>query len=265
MRKKYKVAIVIPTHKSKFNQDDLISLKHLRQHLNKYNKYICLPKKVRPNSLNVKGFKFLHFPNYFFETWRGYNELLLNRSFYLPFKKYDYILIYQTDVLVFSDKLQYWCAKGYDFVAAPWFKPVIGLLSHKKGLPVSGGNGGFSLRKISSIFQVFDSVDQIIKRSTHNNIRQKLWFILALLTGKSHQLWLNAPADNYPFAEDGFWSLEAPKYIKGYKIPKFNEAIKFGFERFPRKCFELNNYKLPFGCHAWRKYDEQFWQPFILK
>lgn len=234
-------------------------------HLKKYDKFICLPKSVNPKSLETKGFKLIHFPNHFFKTWRGYNQLLLSRQFYIPFKKYDYILIYQTDVLVFSDQLPYWCKKGYDFTAAPWFRPAIGFLSNKKGLPASGGNGGFSLRRISSVFGVFDAVDKTITRSTPRNNLQKLWFLLAVLTGQSHNIWLNAPANNYPFAEDGFWSLEAPKYLKGYKVPKFQEALKFAFERYPRKCYKLNNYNLPFGVHAWKKYDPEFWQPFLLK
>lgn len=88
---------------------------------------------------------------------------------------------------------------------------------------------------------------------------------MAILTGKSHEIWLNAPADQYPFAEDGFWSLEAPKYLKTYRVAPFSEALKFAFERFPSKSFKLNNHNLPFGVHAWKKYDEKFWKPYILK
>lgn len=265
MSVKKQVAIVIPTHKSLLNSDDLISIKHLKKYLSKFDKFFVIPKKVDSRNFKQKGFRFVKFSDKYFESWRGYNELLLQKSFFETFKEYSYILIYQLDVLVFSNQLEFWCNKGYDFVAPPWFRPVIGTLTHKKGLPASGGNGGFSLRKVSSALKVLEKVEKNIKRQSTNQRIWKLWFIIAILLGKSHKIWLNAPADNYPFAEDGFWSLEAPKYLKGYKVPEFNEALKFGFEKFPRKCFALNKNKLPFGCHAWKKYDEEFWKPFILQ
>ena len=33
----------------------------------------------------------------------------------------------------------------------------------------------------------------------------------------------------------------------------------------PRLCFERNHRQLPFGCHAWARYDGAFWEPHLLK
>ncbi len=260
-----KVAIVIPTHKNKLGRDDLISLNHLQKHLGKYDKYFVIPRKIDTKKFRYPGIKFIRFPNVFFESWRGYNELLLTKEFYEKFKDYEYILIYQLDVLVLSDQLKEWISKGYDYIAPPWFRPVIGRLSHKKGSPPSGGNGGFSLRKISSALQVLDEVSKLRKRNTANAFMRKLRFMKAVVSRKGHDIWFDGPAIEYPFAEDGFWSLEAPKYLEGYKVADFKEALKFGFERFPRKSFKLNGNKLPFGVHAWKKYDEKFWKPYLNK
>lgn len=260
-----KVAIVIPTHKSSLNRDDLTSLRHLKKHLDKFDRYFVVPEKMDPAGFKQKKAKFIKFADHYFADWRGYNELLLQKDFYLKFKDYEYILIYQLDVLVFSDELIKWCRKDYDYIAAPWYRPIIGWLSHKRGLPASGGNGGFSLRKVKSAIQVLNKIKKLSTRKTENPLFRKLWFLKALLTGKLHHIWLNAPADNYPFAEDGFWSIEAPKYLRNYKVPTFREALKFAFERFPKKSYELNNNELPFGVHAWKKYDEEFWKPYILK
>lgn len=263
--KNKKVAIVIPTHKSQLNTDDLISLRHLEKYLSKYDKFLVIPEDTEFKRFKLKDIKTIKFAKKYFSSWRGYNELLLQKGFYEKFKDYEYILIYQLDVLVFSDQLLDWCKKGYDYVAAPWFRPIIGALSNKKGYPKSGGNGGFSLRKVKSALEVLDIVDSEAKRQSNRNLTRKLWFIKALLSRKTHQKWLEAPADNYPFAEDGFWSIEAPKYLEGYKIPEFKEALKFAFERFPKKSFKLNKNQLPFGVHAWKKYDAKFWMPYILK
>lgn len=44
-------------------------------------------------------------------------------------------------------------------------------------------------------------------------------------------------------------------------MPK--EALEFAFERFPSEMYKITG-KLPFGCHAWEKYEyESFWKKFI--
>ena len=42
------------------------------------------------------------------------------------------------------------------------------------------------------------------------------------------------------------------------------EALEFSFELAPRYCFMMNGRRLPFGCHAWFRYDREFWEPFLL-
>jgi hypothetical protein len=266
MKNNSKVAIVVPAHyKPKFTADELISLKHLKKYLYAYDKYFIVPDNTNFHNYREKGFRYIKFPKKYFSSAKTYNKLLLKETFYKKFAKYEYILIHQLDALVFSDRLLKWCNSDYDYIAAPWFGSKIGLLSHKQGLPANGGNGGFSLRKVESFLKVLQIVKKQIRRSSDNPLIQKIWFIMAILTGESHKTWLHAPADNYPFNEDGFWSLEAPKYLNSYKVAPFKEALKFSFERFPRRCLKLNNNTLPFGCHAWAKYDRRFWLPYILK
>jgi hypothetical protein len=47
------------------------------------------------------------------------------------------------------------------------------------------------------------------------------------------------------------------------KLPNWQQALKFGFEQHPQLCYELNNQQLPFGCHAWEKYDYEFWEKYM--
>ncbi len=254
-----KVVILIPTHRPNLTASDKISLAHLKKYLSKYDTFFVIPKRISSKTFESLGYKVKKVDNKFFGTLRRANEALLNKKFYLAFKNYDFMLLYQLDVLVFSDQLKKWVNSGYDYIAAPWFRPIVGYLSHKKGYPASGGNGGFSLRNIKKTLKILDIVNKSATRSSKNHWIRKLWFALALLSGKSHKIWLNAPSTDYPFNEDGFWSYEAPKYDSSYKVAFFKEALKFGFERFPSKCFELNGNKLPFGAHAWEKYDKEFW------
>lgn len=258
-----RVAIVIPFHKSTLSQDEKISAKHLNKFLGDYDKFIVLPVGIKKISFKIPKSKVINFPKQYFTGVPSYCELLNTAQFYQPFTNYDYILIYQLDVLVFSNQLQYWCNRGYDYIGAPLLNSKIGFLSNAKGISAPGCNGGFSLRKVDKFLRIISLFDKEAKRSSSNFRLRKLWFFLAVLGGRSHHKWLEAPASCYPFNEDGFWSFEAPKYDKSFKVAPWEEALKFSFEKNPSKCFKLNNYQLPFGCHAWAKYDRNFWQPHL--
>ena len=259
-----KIVIIIPTHRPNLTADDKISLAHLKKYLHRFDTFFVIPNNISSKAFESYGYKVKRVDNFFFGSIRKYSNLLLTKKFYEMFKDYDFMLIYQLDALVFSNEIEKWINSGYDYIASPWFKPIIGYLSHKKGCPPTGGNGGFALRNIQKSIKILDVVNESAKRTSKNIFLRKIWFLLAILSGNSHKIWLKAPALDYPFYEDGFWALEAPKYDPDYKIAPFKEALEFGFEKFPRKCFELNNRKLPFGCHAWKKYDEEFWKPYIL-
>ncbi len=259
-----KVTIVIPFHKSSVSKNEEVSIKHLVKYMGRFDKFLVLPESIKKVSFKIPGVKkIINFPNEYFTSVPKYCELLNTKMFYNKFTDYEYILIYQLDVLVFSNQLLEWCNKDYDFIGAPFFNPVIGKLSFKEHSPLSGGNGGFSLRKVSSFLKVIDIAEKLATRNSINPLIRKLWFFKAVLTNQSHKIWLNAPPQNYPFNEDGFWSYEAPKYYKKFKVAPFKEALKFSFEKFPKKCFKLNRNQLPFGCHAWKKYDYSFWKAYL--
>lgn len=236
-----------------------MSLRYSDKFLSKFDRYFLVPNNLTGGVINRKGYKIKRFAKSFFKSREAYNHLLLSKIFYQAFKKYRFILIYQLDALVFSDKLLYWCNQGYDYIAAPWFDTKIGHLTNKKGSPISGGNGGLSLRNVSSCLKVLSKAGKNHIRSSDNKWVQKFWLFWAIITGMSHKIWLNAPPTDYPYNEDGFWSLEAPKYLPNYRVAPPKESLAFAFEKFPRKSFELNHRKLPFGCHAWERYDKDFW------
>lgn len=47
---------------------------------------------------------------------------MLTKEFYLRFRQWEYLLIYQLDAYVFQDELMDWCNKGYDYIGAPFLK-----------------------------------------------------------------------------------------------------------------------------------------------
>jgi len=58
--------------------------------------------------------------------------------------------------------------------------------------------------------------------------------------------------ENLMAPEDFFWGELAKHFIDDYCTAPVEIALKFSFECNPEFCFEKNNHKLPFGCHAWQ-------------
>ena len=207
-----------------------------------------------------------NFDDYYFSGIPGYNKLMMSKEFYLRFKRYDYMLIYQLDAYVFRDDLNMWCAKGYDYIGAPWF---FNCDSYENGAELwKVGNGGFSLRKISTHVNILTmrrpvlTMKDLIKRTHGFPFFKRIGSIFAHWVG-----WHNTIdyfVRTYVDFEDFFWCEKVPSLCLDYKIPTAEEAIAFSFEISPSYLYQCNNQCLPFGCHAWHKYEyEKFWKQHI--
>jgi hypothetical protein len=167
---------------------------------------------------------------------------------------YQYILIYQLDVFVFRDELEYWCNQGYDYVGAPWItsdeeKPIdIGLWKV--------GNGGLSLRKISYCMKVLNWKGPVLTYRYYNKIK----YLPYILGWKNNISYFRKSNMNEDALFSGFLS---PTYLNPH-LPTPVKAACFAFEKFPSYLFRMCNNQLPFGCHAFHKYEyEEFWKKYI--
>jgi hypothetical protein len=222
-----------------------------------WNKYLDHAKKY---SVDVMC---KHFADFFFNSLEGYNKLLLSKKFYKLFAEYKYILIYQTDAFVFKDDLDYWCDENYDYIGSPWFEGWGIPLPEARIIGV--GNGGFSLRKIESVLEGLDGIsysdfkEHIIgrRKRVRTMIKQPYYRLLSLF---GENVLYHDPSLLF---EDRVISDVIASKKREFKIPSIDKALQFGFEVNPRKLFEMNNYRLPMGCHAWWRYDLEFWKPHI--
>ncbi len=179
----------------------------------------------------------------------GYNQMMLSSKFYRLFEDVDYMLICQTDAYIFRDELNDWCAKGYDYIGAPWPRrkvydlPLLKqymqlrkwiIKDHyiRQNLFNKVGNGGLSLRKVQSFINAAESYkDEIIRRRSRTK------------THLSH--------------EDVIWAL----LPKEFRYPEFDEALRFSVDVKPALCFEMLGETLPFGCHGITRANVyEFWQ-----
>jgi hypothetical protein len=266
-----KVAIIIPVYKSAPDEFEKISLQQCNAVLKKYSTIIVAPDALDCNlylQILTKA-KIKYFQKSFFENLKTYNRLMLSGDFYKSFSEYDYILIYQPDAFVFRDELNDWCKKGYDYIGAPWFKNFNeNKITSEE--PWGVGNGGFSLRKTRSFIDILaddkivNNKKEIIEKYLSYGIKDKATkfteTILKLsgINNRSKEF-----IENFPVNEDYFWGHYANKINKNFSVASIDEAMKFAFECSPAKLYEINNNTLPFGCHAWWKYDLEFWKPFI--
>lgn len=249
-------AIIIPIYKSDLDSQELISLKRCFSILGKHTIIFVAPEgldvsyyeKEIEQKINVE-----RFDKSYFADIAGYNTLMLSKIFYERFLNFEYILIYQLDCYVFRDELDYWCQQGYDYIGAPWiffdyykkskiqkFCIILKRIIKNKifrsktitnnDLINKVGNGGFSLRKTSTFLKtIIETKNSEIQKFTKNN---------------AYDL----------YNEDTFWSFHANKITK----PKYKKAAKFSLETRPDIGIKLNLGKTPFGCHAWKRHQNQW-------
>lgn len=272
------VAVVVPAYRNRFDPDEKISQRHLLNFLGKFDKYLVVPESLE---IEVEGFAVKRFPDEFFRNTVTYSALLLSPEFYQAFNNYSFILIYQLDALVFSDQLMEWCERGWDYIGAPWIKSADADFVDAPTV----GNGGFSLRKVESFLRVIDSEHFDTETQRYQGalngeemprppaarsltVPERIAARIARLASRA----ATAPPPQsselsplYGINEDYFWSFKAIKYWPDFKIAPVEDALRFSFEVEPRRCYALNHFQLPFGCHAWNRYDRKFWEPFLLK
>ena len=208
-----------------------------------------------PEGFKGKEIDIAVFPDSFFLSTHSYNALLMSRFFYSAFSFHEYMLIVQLDALVLKDDLEYWCNCGYSYIGAPWFK---GFSAPEEPYTLFGvGNGGFSLRSIHDCLKVLSGHKYIPKIECADDCNAQPSFKRFL---RDRVLFAH---NRYPFTpktnEDLFWGYYVPAAVRWYKVADITAALNFSFELMPRLMHKLNDYKLPFGCHAWEKYDSEFW------
>lgn len=278
--------VVIPIYKSIPNEFELISfiqcLKVLRKHPITIITYVNLDTEHYTNLMITAKVMYTieYFDSKYFESAATYNQLMLTKDFYTRFKAYKYMLIYQLDAYVFRDELMMWCDKGYDYIGAPLIEDKYGV---ENKYFLQGYNGGFSLRKIDYCIRFLSYKGPILKphiifklvkiEFKDNPFKGFIFFILRSMGRQNN---VNYFKSKTHINEDLLFSLglyvswvnsEVKKNEAWFSsnLPSSKEAIKFAFERYPSYLYELNNNQLPFGCHAWEKYEyERFWKKNII-
>ena len=249
-------AVIIPLYKSELTQSELYSINNTLNVLGHWDVVFIGPESLYSEITKIaehirKNIRIELFSDNYFVSVSGYNQLMISSLFYKRFETYQYVLIVQTDALVFSDSLEYWCNKTYSYIGAPWFEGFSRPIEPLKF--IGAGNGGFSLRKVNDFLDVL-SVSDCIPDSFANKNEEILFKIM------TNTLYDNPARDNIIYVnEDIFWGVLIPQFYDFFTTPGLMDSAAFAFETECRYLYALNNKQLPFGCHAWEIYDRPFW------
>jgi len=254
--------------------EEEVSLRQLSHFLGRYDKYLVAPEGLR---IERDGFRTVYFKRKFFGSAAAHNKLVIRQDFYRAFANYRYILVYHLDSLVLSDELERWCAAGWDYIGAPWLPcPDTPWVKEARV-----GNGGFALMKVASVLDVLHErylqhparfwVDLFLAHAgvlgwLFNALeRLQVRFDRSRIVDKAVLEWrASHDPGHYGDNNDFFWSYDAARLLPTFRVAPVEQGLRFAFEAAPRLCFELNHHRLPFGCHAWAKFDRDFWLPHLV-
>ena len=225
-----KICIIIPVYKEQPTQEDKLSLLSVKKNASNIDVFYVIPEKINISEyLHLLDGKIKRFSPRYFKYENSYSKLLLTTGFYEEFLEYEYILIVQTDALLLKkidDEFNVFF--HYDYVGAAWTPPVIATCISFKGISFLKhffkpricyvGNGGFSLRNVKACIRM---------------LKKKKIFTL---------IWNNG--------EDVFFAYHSMDKRMSFSMAPVDVCEKFSIEK---KSAPLN--AVPYGVHAWKKYD----------
>lgn len=216
----------------------------------------------------------------YFDSTAHYSDLCFSEDFYLRFRDYEYMLICQPDAWVFRDELDYWCGLGYDYIGAPIYFPY----SEKRFTRIfyGVGNGGFSLRRIDHCLRIIRANQHriflkpgilgkiywngFLYNENYGKSRLRRLKLLPLFVAKVLGFHNSIAQFRRKGCEEdailSFWAHNA--WGLTCRVPDEREAARFSFEVHPEYLFHMTGGQLPFGCHAFGKWDyDNFWRKHI--
>jgi hypothetical protein len=249
-----RAAVVVPVYKPEPAALERWSLSRCAPVLGNHPLVLVGPRALdyRPYQALVPAADVLTFPARYFRSVAGYSELLLSPCFYEAFAPYEFILIYQLDSFVFEDQMLEWCARGYDYIGAPW--------RDGNGNWTGVGNGGFSLRNVAGCLGVLRSRHTLdpnaywahVRRTTPNPLVRALKYPRKLMrqlgvaddVQRFLRTWVRRREP-----EDTFWGLHAVRYAPAFRVAPVAAAIPFAVEAGLEETFRHFRRRPPFGCH----------------
>lgn len=233
-----RVAILIPIYRTDFNPLEEISLKQLKAVLSAYLVFLVVPESLNTDTIvRETGFNVEKFPDEYFHGIEAYSRLCTSTELYERFSDYEYVLIYQLDAFVFSDRLKEFCELSFDYFGAPIPDRIWPYLDNKVG------SGGISLRRIGSCLRVLNDKERIMERMK--------------------SIYPEDEIDKTIYLEDRFFAFCGQCEDIDFTVPDIKTAFEFAVEFNVDGIYDRLKENKPFGCHKWYAENFDFWWPII--
>lgn len=261
--------IVVPTHVTRPSPQEVISLRQCDKVFR--DREIVL---VVPDSLELRAYRellpyssVLRVEPHWMSSRRAYNRMMISPLLVNALEGYSHMLVHEPDAIVLRDELDYWCGQPQDYIGAPWFE---GFATPAPDANVLGvGNSGFSLHRLAALKRLVTSrkrwypyrqvAKDLIRGARGNKLRLHRGLIALGRAGQLRGAW-----NLYEGNCDRFWSVIASRVESSYTIAPLEQAVRFAWEVLPSRCMEMTRGQLPFGIHAWSKYDSDFLLPHLI-
>lgn len=261
-------AVMIPMHKPEPSSEEKVALIQCQKILGEHPIYL-----LHPEGMNIQiyqsifpSLKSLTAPVETMASIAAYNKLMISPFIFNALASHSHLLIHEPDAIILKNDLDFWCEQDFDYIGAPWFaSDEVGNLQLK-----ATGNFGLSLINLKAANSLFAhnsrwfSPSMIVRDLLRGLRGQRGMFKRAIKAiGSSGKL--SSAHHLYHDHCDIFWSYLVPKVAPQFRIAPPERAIHFSWEKNPGKCFEICQGKLPFGIHAWPKYDQTFIKPLLIQ
>lgn len=157
------LVVVIPIYRESLLVNELKAIDSYCSYFNDYDLFFVCSQSLNVERTQKKypQIQYKRFKDEYFVSNKSYNALMFDISFYESFAGYKYLLIAQTDAIIYNPhkKIEEFMQLDMDYIGAPWyvspiqtegvFKYFIKRLIIHDSLALQCGNGGFSMRKTS--------------------------------------------------------------------------------------------------------------------
>jgi mannosyltransferase OCH1-like enzyme len=186
-----------------------------------YDKYVDLAHRLN-NNINV-----LKLP-YQLKSLKDYNDIMLNKLFWKLLDKYERVLIFQNDTMIYNYNVGDFYK--YDYIGAPW--------PNYRNIAKNVGNGGLSMRNIDAMIYCIENEESVnIPFNIVYSYENKFIF-------------------NGKYPEDVFFSYAMLQF--GYNVADDKTASLFSIE----SCMYNND---TFGSHKLSVYNQKLYERLLLK
>jgi hypothetical protein len=234
-----RLAVLVPIYKRELLPLEQFSVTHSLALITERECFFIAPRGLDVNYYTncYPHVRFAFFAPEYFTSVETYSRLLLSPEFYHYFLSYEFILILQSDAILFRDELDAWMDQGFDYIGAPWPDGIEFTLwrdgfqcEKRRRIKAYVGNGGLSLRRVVaclSLMQEFPETYAAFVRSGTN--------------------------------EDAYFSLLGTQSTN-FRIPDPMLASRFSMELNPEYYLASNGGCLPMGAHGWWTASFGFWR-----